>query len=102
MRSRFVAWIAATVVQAVLFSLSPLPAAGQTPAATTQTGGPRRTPEGTPDLSGIWQVMTPAAWDIQDHPAQKGVPAGQGVVEGNELPYLPAAAAKKKANHENR
>ena len=46
--------------------------------------------------------MNTAAWDIQDHPAQKGVPAGQGVVEGNELPYLPAAAAKKKANYDNR
>jgi len=102
MRYRFMSWIAATVVQAVLFSLAPLPAAGQTPTATTQTGALRRTPEGTPDLSGIWQVMNTAAWDIQDHSAQKGVPAGQGVVEGNELPYLPAAAAKKKANFEHR
>ena len=102
MRNRFMAGIAATVVQAVLFSLAPLPAAGQAPASTTQAGPVRRTPEGTPDLSGIWQVMNAAAWDIQDHSAQKGVPAGQGVVEGNELPYLPAAAAKRKANYENR
>ena len=95
------AWLAAATVQAVLFSLAPVPAAGQTQTAT-ETGVVRRTAEGTPDLSGIWQVMNTAAWDIQDHPAQKGVPAGQGVVEGNELPYLPAAAAKRKANYDNR
>src|SRR5436190_1248795 len=95
------AWLAAATVQAVLFSLAPVPAAGQTQTAT-ETGVVRRTAEGTPDLSGIWQVMNTAAWDIQDHPAQKGVPAGQGVVEGNELPYLPAAAAKKQANYDNR
>ena len=57
-----------------------------------------RTADGKPDLSGIWQVMNTAAWDIQDHQAQKGVPAGQGVVEGNEVPYTPAALEKKKAN----
>jgi len=61
-----------------------------------------RTPDGKPDLSGIWQVMNSAAWDIQDHNAQKGVPAGRGVVEGNELPYKPEALAKKKSNYENR
>jgi hypothetical protein len=102
MRDGFNAWIAAMVVQAVVFSLAAVLAAGQTPAAAAQSGEVRRTSEGTPDLSGIWQVMNTAAWDIQDHSAQKGVPAGQGVVEGNEIPYLPAAAAKKKANYENR
>jgi hypothetical protein len=30
-----------------------------------------------------------------------GVPAGKGVVEGNEIPYQPWAAAKKKENSEN-
>jgi len=64
--------------------------------------GLHRTTDGKPDLSGIWQVMNTAAWDIQDHQAQKGVPAGQGVVEGNELPYTPAAAEKRKANFANR
>jgi hypothetical protein len=62
----------------------------------------QRTADGKPDLSGIWQVMNTAAWDIQDHNAQKGIPAGQGVVEGGELPYTTAAAAKKKANFDNR
>jgi hypothetical protein len=61
-----------------------------------------RTPDGKPDLSGIWQVLNTAAWDIQDHAAQKGVPGGQGVVEGNEIPYQPWALARKKENYERR
>jgi hypothetical protein len=70
-------------------------------AGATQTGI-HRAADGKPDLSGIWQVMNTANWNILDHNAEKGVPAGQGVVEGNQLPYTPAAAAKKKANGENR
>ena len=66
-----------------------------------QSGAPR-TADGKPDLSGIWQVMNTANRNIQDHTAEKGVPAGQGIVEGNELPYTPAAAAKKKSNYDNR
>lgn len=61
-----------------------------------------RTPDGKPDFSGFWQVSNTAAFDIQDHSAQKGVPAGQGVVEGNEIPYQAWAAAKKKENFGNR
>jgi len=53
-------------------------------------------------LQGIWQVLNTAAWDIQDHQARLGVPAGQGVVEGNEIPYQPWAVVKKKENFENR
>jgi hypothetical protein len=62
----------------------------------------QRTADGKPDLSGIWQVMNTAAWDIQAHNAQKGVPAGPGVVDGNELPYTPGALTKKKSNYESR
>jgi hypothetical protein len=61
-----------------------------------------RAPDGKPDLSGIWQVMNTAAWDIQDHSAQKGVPAGHGVVEGGDIPYQPWALAKRKENYEQR
>lgn len=61
-----------------------------------------RTADGKPDLNGIWQALNTAAWDIQDHSAQLGVPAGQGVVEGNEIPYQPWAVAKKKENAANR
>src|SRR6266849_475369 len=71
-----------------------------------------RAADGKPDLNGIWQSLNTANWDIQGHAARASqvvafgaagaVPAGLGVVEGNEIPYLPAAAAKKKENFENR
>jgi hypothetical protein len=70
--------------------------------AQTPTNTMPRTPDGKPDLSGIWQVMNTAAWDIQDHSAQKGVPAGVGVVVGGEIPYRAEALAKKRENYANR
>ena len=76
-------------------------AAGGAPQGPGTTAIPR-TADGKPDLSGIWQVMNTAAWDIQDHSAQKGVPGGQGVVEGNDIPYQPWALARKKENYEQR
>jgi len=61
-----------------------------------------RAPDGRPDLSGIWQVMNTAAWDIRDHGASLGVPAGQGVVDGGDLPYQPWAAARQRENYASR
>jgi hypothetical protein len=76
-----------------------------------QTYEPQRTADGKPDLNGIWQALNTANWDIQDHAARAGpvpalgaafsVPAGKGVVEGGEIPYLPEAAAKKRENAAN-
>ena len=70
-----------------------------------------RTSAGTPDLSGIWQANNTANWDLEAHVARQGpvfalgaafsVPPGLGVVEGGEIPYLPAALEKKKANGAN-
>lgn len=71
-------------------------------AAFAQTPALPRLPDGTPNLQGIWQVLTTASWDIQDHSARLGVPAGQGVVEGNEIPYQPWALARKRENFANR
>ena len=82
-------------------SIGGCPLARADPAAAQVSALPR-TPDGKPDLQGIWQVLNPAAWDIQDHPARLGVPAGQGVVEGNEIPYQPSALAKKQENFANR
>lgn len=61
-----------------------------------------RTVDGKPDLQGIWQARSGAAYDLQTHPAKPGIPAGKGVVEGNVIPYQPWASAKKKANFTNR
>lgn len=94
-------WMHSVIVVAVI-SLMPVSVAGQTRAAEPQAYTPPRTPDGRPDLQGIWQVLNTAAWDIQDHPARLGVPAGHGVVEGNDIPYQSWAAAKKKEHFENR
>src|SRR5579862_9602636 len=71
-----------------------------------------RTADGKPDLNGIWQVLNTANWDIQGHAAAAGnlpqlgaigaIPPGLGVVEGEEIPYRPDVAAKKKENLANR
>jgi hypothetical protein len=58
--------------------------------------------DGKPNLSGVWEVLNTAAWDIQDHQADTGIPPGQGVVEGNEIPYQPALLEQKKQNFANR
>ena len=82
---------------AIVFAL-PMHATAQT---SSEPSLPRAA-DGKPDFSGFWQVITSANWDIQDHSAQKGIPAGRGIVAGNEIPYQPWAAAKKKENYENR
>ena len=72
-----------------------------------------RTPDGKPNLNGIWQALNEAYWDIEAHGtgpspfterlgALFAEPAGQGVVEGGPLPYTPEALAKKKDNFEKR
>jgi hypothetical protein len=78
----------------------PITRAAQDPAPAA--AGLPRTAEGKPDLSGIWQAVNTAAWDIQDHHAGKGIPAGLGVVEGNEIPYQPWALEKKRQNFASR
>jgi hypothetical protein len=80
--------------------------------AQNQAYKPARTADGKPDLNGIWQAINTANWDLQGHSAQAGQivalgatgaePPGIGVVEGGEIPYLPAAAQKKKENYANR
>lgn len=61
-----------------------------------------RTTDGKPDFSGFWQTLTTANFNILDHSAEKGVPAGQSIVVGGEIPYQPWAAAKQKENYQNR
>ena len=62
-----------------------------------------------PDLSGIWQTMNTASWNLEGHTASKmpatnilgalgGIPAGMSVVEGGEIPYLPESREKRDQN----
>ena len=92
---RWVGLASAAAVAAGVMSLGLLQPAGQTPATP---GGIRRTADGSgkPDFNGVWQALTTASWDLEDHNAQKGVPAGQSRGPGGAIPYLPAAAARKK------
>jgi len=98
--ARYASLLVVASMASVLAAQSPVPRA---PA-------PSKVPSGQPDLQGIWQVVNTAAWDIQDHsghrfpglPARFSVPAGQGVVEGNEIPYQPWALEQKQKNYENR
>ena len=99
----------AAVASAAPPSAAPAPSAasasseaeGEQPAAASAYDGPR-TPEGNPDLSGFWQVLNSAAWDIRPHNAQDGIPAGLGVVVGGEIPYQPWAAEQQQENYANR
>ena len=61
-----------------------------------------RTADGRPNLQGIWQVRNRASYDLQDHAAKVGMPAGRSVVDGEEIPYQPWAAARRLENFANR
>jgi hypothetical protein len=121
MRNRLtsvIAALAASALTALFFT--GLPLAGQAPGRQIP-----RTPDGRPNLNGIWQALNTANYDLQMHVARPAmalrpgpvnpvpaapvvalgavgaVPAGLGIVEGDEIPYQPWAAEKKKANQEN-
>lgn len=81
-------------------------AGGQAPAYRAP-----RAADGKPNLTGIWQALGTAHWDLEGHAARPGpvvalgalgaIPAGLGAVEGGEIPYQAWAAAKKQENFEN-
>jgi hypothetical protein len=114
-RDLSIACATAIVVAAGFWTTSP---------AETQAARPARI-AGKPNLNGIWQALNTANYDILSHQAKAAlamrpgpvvpipaapvlafgavgaVPAGNGIVEGDELPYLPEAAKKQKENQEN-
>ena len=71
-----------------------------------------RTGASHPNLSGIWQAMNEAIWDVEGHGARPSpvvamgalgaAPGGLGVVDGGQIPYLPAALAQRKQNFAQR
>jgi hypothetical protein len=110
MRHRFRAAVIAALAASVGagFVLAGSQVAGQGQPAPFRVA---RTSDGKPNLNGIWQANTTANFDLQAHAAKPSpvvafgaagaIPAGLGVVEGNQIPYRPEALAKKKANAEN-
>lgn len=76
----------------VMLPLAQASAAGKIP----------RLPSGKPDFSGIWQTTSAADYDLEPHAARPDAPPGPGIVEGNVIPYLPAALERRKQNFEQR
>jgi hypothetical protein len=70
-----------------------------------------RTADGDPDFGGIWQALGSAHYNIEPHAADfpplpvlgavGAIPAGLGVVEGETIPYTPAARAQQQTNKED-
>ena len=80
-------------------------------AQTQDSAAIQRLADGRPNLSGVWQALTTANWNIEPHGASAGppehgallaAPPGRGIVEGDEIPYRPEALARKQRNHEQR
>src|SRR6185295_9323338 len=93
------------VLAAALAGCQPASAPSQPAAAATGAGKIN----GHPDLNGVWQANSSAYWNLEDHSASglsqfwqlgaiEAVPAGQSVVEGSTIPYLPAALTKREEN----
>ena len=109
------------IAGATVLAVFSLLASGTTGQA--QDARPARGEDGKPNFNGIWQVTNTANWDLLAHTMRPavaqpgvyegvevlaapvlalgslgGVPPGPGVVEGNEIPYTPEAAAQKQDN----
>ena len=105
-------------VLVAMLAIGVVPLAGQAYRAP-------RTPDGKPDLNGIWQALNEANYDLEGHVARPAmalragphgpvpaagvlalgavgaVPPGVGVIEGGEIPYKPEALKIKKQNQED-
>lgn len=82
--------------------------AGLTSAQAAEDTPIPRTADGNPDFGGIWQAMSSAHYNIEPHAADfpplpalgafGAIPAGLGVVEGEEIPYTATARVQQQAN----
>lgn len=70
-----------------------------------------RTPDGKPDLNGIWQALGSAHWNLEPHLAQSGpvaamgalgaIPGSLGFIKDGKIPYRQDALQTKEDNHKN-
>ena len=107
MPNRFVQAGVSALVAVLLVACAPAPPPEDDEAAFVAP----RTPDGDPDLNGIWQAMNTAHWDLEAHAARHGpapmvgalgaIPAGLSVVEGGTIPYQDAAAEQRVTNQAN-
>jgi len=77
-----------------------------------QTNDIPRRPDGSPDLSGIWQSLNNANWNLEAQVAEQGaleslgaigaVPPGQSVIAGGTIPYKTQALVQRQENYANR
>src|SRR5215813_13600461 len=108
MRNRLVGGLTVGAAAAALLAFMATP----TPSQQAPAYKAPRTKDGKPNLNGIWQANNEANWNIAPHSAAQGPvyalgaafsqPPGLGVVDGNQLPHKPEAAAKQKENYTNR
>jgi hypothetical protein len=108
MRSRRTGLVAGVAAGAVALGLM-----GDVQPALRAQGGsiPRTTWDGKPDLNGIWQTLSTANWNLEDHEggpspvfvtgAWGAIQPGLSVVEGGRIPYKPEALAKRDENRKN-
>jgi hypothetical protein len=101
MGNRFIA--AAAVLGLAMVAIAPA-------AVEAQPGGlgPERI-NGKPNLSGVWQAMNTANWNLEAHSAEAidefwrlgaiaAIPAGQSVVVEGSIPYRQEALAQREEN----
>ena len=111
-----------------LVALMPLFSLGCGPGSQAQAPAiPRLQGTPYPNMSGVWQALNEANWDLEAHTARTarvlhagvpsgspvpdapvlslgatgGIPGSLGVVVGGTIPYKPEALAKKKDNFEH-
>jgi len=98
MRNRFIG--AFVTAAAILLTVGP--------AEAQQLERPERM-LGRPNLNGVWQALNTANWNLEGHSAEElesawqlgaigAIPAGQSVVDGGTIPYLPEALARRDDN----
>jgi hypothetical protein len=73
--------------------------------AKAKTFNPPRTPDGRPDLQGLWEAQTvPGGQTLEEHPGAYGFsPTNSKIVDppDGRIPYQPWAAAQRKENEEH-